>query len=738
MAALLLSVGGAATAQPRPVPVSPSAADAACGAQQRSLLLAVAELSARHAAAPAGAERAAAAAALGATYLQLNRLAEAETSLQRATAGVLTGRPAASAWIDLGNVYLARGQSAQADASWLAALRALPGDTELAATVELNRARLASPDERPARLREIAARLAALPASATQAKLFINLAAQALDAEEPDLALAFRAYDDGRRIAQASRADRLAAEAMAGLADLYERQQRHEEALALAEVGLVHARRAQATDWLMQLEARAGRAAQALGREELALAAFRRAALHVEAVRSDIPVQYADGRSSFRATLEPIYLGLTDQLLRRAARLQGGEQASLLRQARDTVELIKQTELEDYFRDRCSLDAPQRNAPFVPAEGTAIYYPVILPDRLELLVETTTGIQRRSIKLDGAVFRDQVLDYVAALRAGAVVRSRSRELYRQLIAPIDSLLNEQRIHTLVVVPDGPLRLLPMASLNDGQRYLLQRLAVATVPGLKLTAAPRAERRRLEVLLAGMSQPGPVTEKLTTRVVEQVLDPGGELRQARSLEGGSASAAAVLPPAGEARSAALRQALALPGVKQEIENISRVMQGTVLMDSAFTLQALQQQLREQRHPVVHIASHGLFGDSADSTFIMTYDEVLTLDGLQTLLRGRTPVELLILSACQTAEGDDRAPLGMAGTALKAGARTAMGTLWPVFDEAASRVMSGFYQRLAAGGTSRIEALRAAQLELIERRETEHPIHWAPFILIGDWL
>jgi CHAT domain-containing protein len=120
--------------------------------------------------------------------------------------------------------------------------------------------------------------------------------------------------------------------------------------------------------------------------------------------------------------------------------------------------------------------------------------------------------------------------------------------------------------------------------------------------------------------------------------------------------------------------------------------------------------------------------------------MTYDEMLTLDGLQALLRadrGRQPIDMLILSACQTAEGDDRAPLGMAGSAIKSGARAAMGTLWPVFDEAASRVMSGFYRRLAEGRTSRIEALREAQLELIAERATEHPIHWAPFILIGDW-
>jgi CHAT domain-containing protein len=147
------------------------------------------------------------------------------------------------------------------------------------------------------------------------------------------------------------------------------------------------------------------------------------------------------------------------------------------------------------------------------------------------------------------------------------------------------------------------------------------------------------------------------------------------------------------------------------------------------------------LREQAYPIVHIASHGVFGHDIDSTFIMTYDELLTLDGLQALLR-RTrehgqPIELLTLSACQTAEGDDRAPLGMSGSALKAHARSALGTLWPVADESAKQVMDGFYRRLAAGGLTRVQALRQAQLALLQQTQRSHPFHWAPFVLIGDW-
>ncbi|MCA0240458.1 MAG: CHAT domain-containing protein [Proteobacteria bacterium] len=737
LAAGLLGIGLAL------LPAIARAADAACPAAPGSLHLALKDQQAALAAASGDAARAAAAGRLGGTYLRLNRLDEAEPLLQQA-AGAAADRPTrAAALMDLGRLQWARHQPQQADQAWAAAAALQPDDAALALAAELNRIRLVNEGQRLTRLQAAAPRAAALGSAAERARHLLNLAAQAR-ALPGGTALAFEAYEQGRRqaLAAADRHDqaRLAAEADDGLSSLYEAQQRPEEALRLTERGIAQAARVQAHDLLLNLEARAGRLARALGRDDLALAAYRRAVEHIEAVRSDIPVQYLDGRSSFRQTLAPTYLGLTDLLLQRAAGTRGGtEQQALLRQARDTVELIKQTELEDYLRDRCGVAGAGGTrggsgaAAYVPPPGTAIYYPIILSDRLELLLETDQGIERRSVAVEAETLRQQVLDYVAALRDGNPLRARSEALYRWLLAPIDELLARHRVETLVSVPDGVLRLLPLASLHDGRGYLLQRLAVATVPALSLTATPRPGRGPLQALLAGMSEPGPVVDKLPETVVDGLLEPGAPARQVR----------------GAARSSALRQALALPGVKQEIESIAKVMPAEVLLDQGFTLAALKERLRTHRHPLVHIASHGVFGDSADSTFIMTYDELLTLDGLQALLRderpGQPPIELLTLSACQTAEGDDRAPLGMSGTALKARARSALGTLWPVSDDAANRVMASFYRRLAAGsaqgGTkdpvSRVQALREAQLELLRTPNRQHPFYWAPFILIGDW-
>ncbi|MBL8343903.1 MAG: CHAT domain-containing protein [Rubrivivax sp.] len=756
-----------------------SAAAAECSAGGGPLRLAVVGLQADFERATEPLARARAAAALGAAWLKLDRQDEAARALQQALAGPLPARERAAVQLDLGNLALTQQRFADADAAWKAAATLVPADAELALAAELNRLRLPEATGAPGiagtsgasdasgasasasaprllpRLRTALARSAGLGDAALRARFALNVAAQAAALGPEGGELAWRAHEQGRTQALAAGEARLAAEAYEGLALLYEAQQRPEEALRLVEEGIAQARRVPARERLMQLEGLAGRLAWRMGDAERALAAYRRAVEHVEAVRSDIPVRYQDGRSSFRDTLEPLYLGLTDQLLRRADAGPPAERSALLRQARDAVELIKQTELEDWLRSRCGVEG--NRLAWKPPAGSAMLHAIILPDRLALLVETAGGIEHRSAAIAGDELRREVLDFVAALRERQPLQARAEGLHRVLIAPIEPLLAAERIDTLVVVPDGVLRLLPFGALHDGQRWLLQRYAVATVPGLSLTPAPRSGRTPstggMTALLTGMAEPGPVLDKLPRDLVDSVLDAADPTRQAGAAAGragegaampagpASAASAATAAERSAARTGALREALALPGVRQEIEALARVLPGTVLLDRGFTLQALKARMRATAPPVVHIASHGVFGASAETTFIMTYDELLTLDGLQSLLRDErprdSPIELLTLSACQTAEGDDRAPLGMSGTALKARARTVLGTLWPVADEAAQQVMEGFYRHLAEGRLSRAAALRDAQLALLARPGRSHPFFWAPFALIGDW-
>ena len=97
-----------------------------------------------------------------------------------------------------------------------------------------------------------------------------------------------------------------------------------------------------------------------------------------------------------------------------------------------------------------------------------------------------------------------------------------------------------------------------------------------------------------------------------------------------------------------------------------------------------------------------------------------------------------MELLTLSACQTAAGDERAALGLAGIAVRAGARSALATLWNVSDQAASLLVVEFYQKLNDPAVSKAEALQAAQIMLLKSGRYRHPFYWSPYLLIGNWL
>jgi CHAT domain-containing protein len=182
--------------------------------------------------------------------------------------------------------------------------------------------------------------------------------------------------------------------------------------------------------------------------------------------------------------------------------------------------------------------------------------------------------------------------------------------------------------------------------------------------------------------------------------------------------------------------------ALPYVREEVASIQRLYGGTVLRDEDYSLRNVEAELSRRAYGVVHIASHAQFRSDLDQTFLLAYDDKLTMDRLQALMglsryRDR-PVDLLTLSACQTAVGDERAALGLAGLAVKAGARSALATLWYVSDQASAQLVAEFYRQIKEGTGSKAQALQQAQLRLLADARYQHPGYWAPFLLIGNWL
>jgi len=440
---------------------------------------------------------------------------------------------------------------------------------------------------------------------------------------------------------------------------------------------------------LAQVLVKQGRIPESLVQFDASLAALA-------PLRGELTSGYHDREEFFQTQIKPIYVEFVDVLLRSAdARLV--EKEGYLERALRAVEALKSAELQDYFRDECVVAQEAQALPVDQvARDAAVLYPLVLPDRLELLLRTQGRLIRRSVTVDQATLSTNVLQLRELLQSDDNDRFMpyAQRLYRWLIAPLASDLAAANATTLVVVPDGVLRLIPFAVLHDGEHYLIHKYGLATTPSLTLTAPQPLRGNKPLALLTGVAQP------------VQGFAP-------------------------------------LPKVSGELAGIREHVDGAVLIDGDYTTDKLAAALTRDEYAIVHMATHSVVGDTPTDSYLLTYDGKLTMSDLEQLLRRsrfrRQPVELLTLSACDTAIGDERAALGLAGIALKAGARSALATLWRVSDDSAATLMRDFYAELtSAGSASKAGALRSAQLKMLGNASTAHPVHWSAFMLIGNWL
>jgi CHAT domain-containing protein len=651
---------------------------------------------------------AAASGALGNLAFMARRSAVAEPLLQRSRD--LADRShdwttLAAADNDLGNLYAATGRPAQAEGAYARAIQsaATAGDPALAATAETNAARLAlgrgDTGKAVALLQRAVATLERQPPSFAAGMALVSAGSAVFERAGPipadARAAAERAFDAADRTAAALRNPTLASIAEGGLGHLDERANRLDEAAALTERAASAAQQAGSPDLSYRWDWQRARLARRRGEIEAALAGYRRAVTELQSVRQDIPVEYRDGRSSYRATFGPLYLEFADLLLRRAA-AGGVASPALIREARDTIERLKESELRDYFRDSCVADFEAEKRPIETiAPGTAILYPISLPDRLEMLVSFGAEERQFTVPVGEPALRREVRQFRQLLekRTTNEYLVPARLLYDQIMRPIEPLLAAHHVDTLVVVPDEVLRVVPFAALYDGTGFLVDRYATAIAPSLKLI------------------EPKPLAPGAATALV---------LGVSKSVEG----------------------YVDLPNVPREVAAVHAIEGGDVLLNDAFTRARFESELRSGRFNIVHIASHGQFGSDPSRTFVLAFDGRLTMDNLESDIKYATPrgnpIELLILSACETASGDDRAALGLAGVALKAGARSALATLWYINDVASGELIGDFYRALQSGPLSKAQALRSAQRALAADPRFAHPAYWAPFLLIGNWL
>jgi CHAT domain-containing protein len=490
------------------------------------------------------------------------------------------------------------------------------------------------------------------------------------------------------------------AQAIGSLGSLYALTKQYSEAKKLTQQALLIAESLPAPDLAYRLDWQLGKLLTIGNPSDRDLAqatsVYRQAINHLKLLRNDLNAIDADLQFSFRDSVEPIYREYVNLLLKDGKEISAADLAT----ARDSIESLQVAELENFLRQGC-LDT--YTVPLEKIDRSAVViYPIILPDRVATIASIpgqplryySRKISATTVEKTVAKLQRKLQDPNFSPKQELAFKQQSQQLYDLMLAPLISDLAVAKTKTLVFVLDGVFRNIPMSVLYDGDKYLFEKYNLALTPGLQLVPPQDATvRMRSEVLIGGIS----------------------ESRQGFA---------------------------ALPGVKPEIESISQLLPARKLLNAEFNSQLVASNLVASNAPIVHLATHGQFSSKAEDTFILTWDGRLSLDRLSNLLKDRgtrsdNAIELLVLSACETAAGDNRATLGLAGVAIRARAKSTIASLWSVSDEATQDLMISLYQNLATKKLGKSESLRQAQQTLMHNPKYRSPYYWAPFVLIGNW-
>ncbi len=488
--------------------------------------------------------------------------------------------------------------------------------------------------------------------------------------------------------------------ALGNLARVYEYNKQSKIASQYTKSALLLAQNINASDIKYQWEWQLGRILLKQGDAQGAIKAYTLAIESLQSLRSDLVALNPDTQFDFRDEVEPLYRQLVSLLLEPS-----NVPSKNLKQARDVIEALQLAQIDNFFRDACSIAQPKRIDQIVD-DGkipTAVIYPIILPDHIETVVKLSRVKELRHYRTKKP--QSEVENTLKLLRQKVQQRftfsdreQLSQEVYNWLIKPIEKDLEKHKIKNLVFVLDDFLRNIPMAALYDGKHYLMEKYSLALAPGLQLVT-PSEEDKKLRALTGG------------------ITEPRGGFR-------------------------------ALPHVATELEKIQSKIPSIKILNDSFTNENIEKQVTSVSYPIIHLATHGKFSSQVEDTFILTWNERINAKELKEVLQSReelqgkrfrklNPIELLVLSACETATGDERAALGLAGIAVRSGARSTVASLWRVDDESTSVLMAEFYEQLAKNpNISKAEALSEAQ-RLVFRKHQPHPFYWAPYVLVGNW-
>lgn len=506
---------------------------------------------------------------------------------------------------------------------------------------------------------------------------------------------------------------RIEAYAWGGLGRLNEINQEYSIAQEYTQQALNLISSYDAADIAYQYFWQLGRIEKAQNNITRAIASYTKAYNALQSLRRDIATINPEVQFNFRDEVEPVYRELVELDLADAAILEANNDLTTtqtrLVQAREVIESLQLAQLNNFFQEACVESQPQLLDQITDKNDleSAIVYPIVLQDRFEIILKLPKQPLRRYSKpFDDFERVQRILTRLNLTLTQFNSRETlplAQQVYDWIIEPIASDIEQEKIKTLVFVLDNPLQNIPMAVLHDGQNYLVEKYSLALTPGLQLLDPKPLTKVKLNAVVGGLSE------------VRKDFAPHSQFGN-------------------------------LPKVTEELQTIKNVgVSENSLLNKGFTKEALKREIINSDFPIVHLATHAQFSSKAEDTFILSWDGQINIRDLDDLLQDNTftrrnDIELLVMSACETASGDPRATLGLAGVAVQAGARSTLATLWSVVDESTAQLMGEFYNQLQQARTtnaSKAEVLRQAQISLIQDERFNNPHFWAPFILVGNW-
>ena len=440
------------------------------------------------------------------------------------------------------------------------------------------------------------------------------------------------------------------------------------KALEQTKKALLAAERILATELLYRWQWQLGRIYRALGQKELAALEYKKALSSLSLIKEDLLIGIRNKQVDFDAEIEPLYRQYLQLLLEKS-----DEQKAWL-----VAELLAKAELESYFGDDCFDSRETRPLP----SKVAVIRSLILAEHLYLMLKLPSEeIKVYSVKLSIEDLNNSLEQwrYQLEFPKDNTYRLLGRQLFELLIQPLAPDLAGS--NHLIFIHDGLLRTVPMAALYDGQKHLIEQYSISYAVSSDLKIDQTSNKYKL--LAFGLS----------------------------------------VPP---------NDFPSLPMVKRELLAIQQILEGNLIWGKDFTWPKLNQEL-EKEYSLLHLATHSSFGGSLENTYIQAYDQNISLLELeQILIKDKSALQLLVLSGCETALGEQDALLGLAGIGIRTGIANTIGSVWAVNSSSTVDLFVDFYKFYTQKDLTSSEALRQVQIQLINRKP--HPYYWSGFMNI----